>query len=97
MPLRVSTSTVSEKGGPGVWAETDKCGMIQLHIGPQTLVVPLQEVFGAPDPDSAVVSAWRQVLPITAEIKARHVATVALKSTWTQIQRRSKSGFREAA
>lgn len=53
--------------------------MIQLHVGPQTLVLPLQEVFGAPDADSAVVGAGGQVLPIAAEIKARHVPTVALK------------------
>lgn len=55
--------------------------MIQLHISPQTLVFPLQEVFGAPDSDRAVVSARGQVLPITAEIKARHIPTVGLKST----------------
>lgn len=63
--------------------------MIQLHIGSQTLVFPLQEVFGAPDADGAVVSTGRQVLPITAEIKARHIPTVALKGTHkhTQAQR----------
>lgn len=59
--------------------------MVQLHIGPQALVFPLQEVFGAPDPDGAVVGAGRQVLPVTAEVKARHVPTVALESAWTQI------------
>lgn len=53
--------------------------MIQLHIGPQTLVLPLKEVFSAPDPHSAVISAGGQVLPITAEIKARHIPTVALQ------------------
>lgn len=53
--------------------------MIQLHIGPQTLVLPLQEVFSAPDPHSAVISAGSQILPITAEIKARHIPTVALQ------------------
>lgn len=53
--------------------------MIQLHIGPQTLVLPLQEVLCAPDPDSAVISAGGQVLAVTAEIKARHIPTVALE------------------
>lgn len=58
--------------------------MIQLHVGSQILVLPLQEVFGAPNPNGAVVSARRQVLPVTAEIKTGHVPTVALKSTRTR-------------
>lgn len=61
--------------------------MVQLHIGPKTLVFPLQEVFGAPDADGAVISAGRQVFPITAEIKARHIPTVALKNTGTGSQK----------
>lgn len=53
--------------------------MIQLHIGPQTLVITLQEVFGAPDPNSAIISTGGQILPITTKIKARHIPTVALQ------------------
>lgn len=74
-----------ESERPGVWAETDQRGMIQVHAGSQTLVLPLQEVFGAPDPNGAVVGARRQVFPVAAEIEACHVPTVALKSTRTQI------------
>lgn len=59
--------------------------MIQLHIGSQTLVLAVQEVLGAPDPNSAVVSTGRQVLPVTAKIEARYISTVALKGTWKQI------------
>ena len=61
--------------------------MIQIHVGAQTLVFPLQEVFGAPDPDGAVVRAGRQILPVTAEVQTRHVRTVALKNTDTKALR----------
>lgn len=69
---------VRERKRPGVRAEANQCSMIQLHVGSKTLVFPVQEVFGAPDADCAVVSAGRQVLPIAAEIDARHIPTVAL-------------------
>lgn len=82
MSVRPCTSKVKERRRrPGVRAEANQCSMVQLHIRPQTLVFSLQEVFGAPDPDGAVVSAGCQVLPVTAEIKARDVPTVALRST----------------
>lgn len=72
---------------PGVRAEADKRSMIQLHIRPQTLVLTLQEVFCAPDSHSAVISTGGQILPITAEIKARHISTVALKENkWQKLK-----------
>lgn len=55
--------------------------MIQLHVSSQTLVFPLQEVLGAPDPDGAIIGAGRQVFPIATEIEARHIPAMALKST----------------
>lgn len=60
--------------------------MIQLHIGPQTLVISVQEVFCAPDSHSAVISAGGQILPITAKIKARHIPTVALQKHVKEIK-----------
>lgn len=82
---------------PGVGAEADQCRMIQLDVGSQTLVLTIQEVFGAPDANGAVVRAGGQVLPVTAEIEARHVSAVALKSTRTQITHVLKAGCGEAA
>lgn len=55
--------------------------MIQLHVSSQTLVFPLEEVLGAPDPDGAVIGAGCQVFPITAEIQACHIPAMALRST----------------
>lgn len=64
--------------------------MIQLYIGSQTLVLPLQEVFGAPDPDSAVISTRCQVLPITAKINTGHVPAVALEGKWKKLKPQSE-------
>lgn len=80
-----SVNRVSESERPGVWTEADQCGVIQLHVGPQTFVFPVQEVLGAPDPDGAVISTGCKVFPVTAEIEARHISTVALKSMKTSM------------
>lgn len=72
--------TASLQNKPGVWTEADQQGVIQLHISSQTFVFTVQEVFGAPDPDGAVVGTGSQVLPIAAEIEARHFPIVALRS-----------------
>lgn len=52
--------------------------MVQLHIGSHATVLPLQEVFGAPDADGAIICTGGQVLAIAAEVHARYVPTVAL-------------------
>lgn len=54
--------------------------MIQLYISSEALVFPVQEVLCAPNPDCTVISARGQVLPVAAEIKARHIPTVVLKN-----------------
>lgn len=53
--------------------------MVQLHVGPQAFMVALQEVFGAPDADGAVVCAGGQIFTVTAEIQTRYITTVALR------------------
>lgn len=52
--------------------------MVQLHIGLHAAVLPLQEVLGAPDADSAIVGTGGQVLAVAAKVHARYVPTVAL-------------------
>lgn len=55
--------------------------MIQFHIGSHAAVLTLQEVFGAPDPDSAVISAGHQVLAVATEVEAGYTPTVTLWKT----------------
>lgn len=52
--------------------------MIKLNVGSQRLVLPLQEVFCAPDANGAIIGAGGQVLAITAEINAGHIPSVGL-------------------
>lgn len=63
---------------PAVRTEAHQGGMVQLHIGSHATVLPLQEVFGAPDADGAIICTGGQVLAIAAEVHARYVPTVAL-------------------
>lgn len=55
--------------------------MVQFYVGSHTAVLTLQEVLGAPDPDSAVISAGNQVLAIAAEVEAGYTPTVTLQKT----------------
>lgn len=63
---------------PGVRAEADECGMVVLHVGPQTFVISHQEVFCAPDADGAIVSTGGQVFTVTAEVQTHHCTAVTL-------------------
>lgn len=44
--------------------------MVQLHVGSHAAVLPLQEVLGAPDANSAIVSTGGQILAVAAEVHA---------------------------
>lgn len=64
---------------PRVWAEADECGMVELNIGPQTLVISIQEVFSAPDPDGTISRARRKVFTIATKIQTGDITTVILE------------------
>lgn len=82
---------------PRVWAEADECGMVKLNIGPQALVISLQEVFSAPDPDGTIIRARRKVFAIATKIQAGDITTVILerrmKCTEISIYKTSKTTF----
>lgn len=64
---------------PRVWAEADECGVVKINVGPQALVISVQEVFSAPDPDGTVIWAGCKVFGIATKIQAGHIATVTLE------------------
>lgn len=53
--------------------------MVKLNVGPQALVISVQKVFSAPDPDGTVIWARRKVFAITTKIQAGDIATVILE------------------
>lgn len=53
--------------------------MIKLNVGPQALVISIQEVFSAPDPNGAVIRAGRKVFTIATKIQTSHIAIVTLE------------------
>ena len=74
---------------PAVRAEAYQGGMVQLHVGSHAAVLPLKEIFSAPDTDSAVIRTGGQILAVAAEVHARYIPTVALQCC-------SQKGVREA-
>lgn len=69
---------------PRIWTEPDERGVIELNVGPQALVISIQEVFSAPDPNGAVVRARRKVFPIATKIQTGHIAVVTLEVNKTE-------------
>ena len=63
---------------PRVRTEANQRGMVQFHISPETFVISVQEVSGAPDSDRTVIGTGGKVFSITAEVEACHVSTVTL-------------------
>lgn len=80
---------------PAVRAEAHQGGMVQLHIGSQAAVFSLEEIFGAPDTDCAVICTSGQVLAVAAEVHAGYIPTVALGKRMQEGPMRNPSSGRE--